>query len=223
LSESSEAYEVDILDKGGNVLRTISSLTSETADYTASQQASDGPFYAFGRWDIDAADSGSSNFPSGNGKSCCRFECPKDITITGLMVYYTTAEASAKAKAVLYDDSSEDPVNLIAEGTEVIGIKEGWNYLPFSSGQALTMGAYYHIGVISDTTLVTVPFNNTGINAWNTDIYAGGASDPFGSVYNSTTGKPIYAVSEHADVECNIKVYQISGDVGRGFAGNAAI
>jgi hypothetical protein len=222
LGETTEAYEVDIIDKHSTVLRTISSLTSETTTYTAAQQVTDGPFYAFGRWDIDSADSGTSNFPSANGKSCCRFQAPADIDVTGLMVYYQNDYAAAKAKAVIYDDTAEDPVNLVGEGTEVVGITTGWNLLPFATGQSLTKGAYYHIGVISDTTLVTSPFNNTGINAWNIDIY-NGAADPFGSVSNSTTGKPIYAVTQHADVELSVKVYQISDSVGRGFAGEATV
>jgi hypothetical protein len=40
LSEDSEAYEVDIYDSGGAVLRTIS-VTDPTATYTAAQQATD--------------------------------------------------------------------------------------------------------------------------------------------------------------------------------------
>lgn len=42
LSETTEAYEIDILDAlGGNVLRTITGLTSPTATYTAAQQTTD--------------------------------------------------------------------------------------------------------------------------------------------------------------------------------------
>jgi hypothetical protein len=41
LGENSEAYEVDILD-GGSVIRTITGLSSPTAEYTAVQQAADG-------------------------------------------------------------------------------------------------------------------------------------------------------------------------------------
>lgn len=223
LSEDFEAYEVDILDVEGNVLRTIEDLDSETATYSATNQASDGPFYAFGRYNIDDADSGSSNFPSSNGKSCCRFQTPSiALSVTGLMVYYTTAEAAAKAKAIIYDDNAEDANNLVAEGTEVVGIEEGWNLLPFGSPVSLDRLTCYHIGVISDTTLVTVPFNNTGINCWNVDIY-NGAADPFGAVSNSTTGKPIYAVTQHADVDLPVQVFQLSDDVGRGFAGEATI
>lgn len=43
LAEDSEEYEVDILDApGGNVLRTITGLTSPTASYTAAEQTTDG-------------------------------------------------------------------------------------------------------------------------------------------------------------------------------------
>jgi hypothetical protein len=41
LGESSEAYEVDILD-GDDVVRTIDSLSSETASYSAAEQTTDG-------------------------------------------------------------------------------------------------------------------------------------------------------------------------------------
>lgn len=41
LGEASESYEVDVLDGGGSVLRTIAA-TSETASYTAAEQTTDG-------------------------------------------------------------------------------------------------------------------------------------------------------------------------------------
>ncbi len=42
LGEGSEAYEVDVLDAGGGVLRTYSGLSSPTVTYDAADQASDG-------------------------------------------------------------------------------------------------------------------------------------------------------------------------------------
>lgn len=42
LLETTEAYEIDILDGGDNVLRTISAGSSKTATYTAAQQTADG-------------------------------------------------------------------------------------------------------------------------------------------------------------------------------------
>lgn len=42
LNEESEAYEVDILDANGDVVRTIDGLSSETAAYSAANQTSDG-------------------------------------------------------------------------------------------------------------------------------------------------------------------------------------
>lgn len=41
LGEDSEEYEIDVYDNG-NIVRTIDSLTSETASYTAAQQTADG-------------------------------------------------------------------------------------------------------------------------------------------------------------------------------------
>ena len=41
LGEQSEAYEIDVLDGSGNVVRTISNLTSQSATYTNAQQTSD--------------------------------------------------------------------------------------------------------------------------------------------------------------------------------------
>jgi hypothetical protein len=41
LGEDSEEYEVDILDGLGDVVRTISGLTSETASYSAANQTTD--------------------------------------------------------------------------------------------------------------------------------------------------------------------------------------
>ncbi len=41
LGETTEAYELDILNSGGTIVRTIASLTSETASYTAAQQVID--------------------------------------------------------------------------------------------------------------------------------------------------------------------------------------
>jgi len=42
LGEAAEAYEIDIVDSSGAVLRTIEDLTSETATYTAAEQTTDG-------------------------------------------------------------------------------------------------------------------------------------------------------------------------------------
>jgi len=42
IGEDSEAYEVDILDSNGDVVRTIDALTSTTASYTAAEQTTDG-------------------------------------------------------------------------------------------------------------------------------------------------------------------------------------
>jgi hypothetical protein len=41
MSESTESYEIDVYDNG-TIVRTINSLTSETASYTAAQQTTDG-------------------------------------------------------------------------------------------------------------------------------------------------------------------------------------
>ena len=54
LAEDSEAYEVHVLDPDGEVVRTVTGLTSPSWTYTAAMQAEDFPAVAVGVYQISA-------------------------------------------------------------------------------------------------------------------------------------------------------------------------
>jgi len=220
LGEESESYEVDILDKDGAVVRTISA-GSESAAYSAADQNSEGPWYAFG---ADGTDWDWTNvaFPSANYKSVCKFTAPQAFnTVSALKVYWKNDYGSAKVKGVIYADSNGAPGALLATSNEVSGVTAGWTTLGFASNVTLAAGDYW-IGVIADTTMLTDGWGSTGENRYNADTYSDGPADPFGTPTSSTTRKPIYAVTHYAE-RLTVGVYQLSASVGRGFGGQAVI
>ncbi|MGE4043600.1 MAG: hypothetical protein AB7F35_02010 [Acetobacteraceae bacterium] len=115
--------------------------------------------------------------PSGNRLVLRKVTPPVSCTLDRLVVLPGATAASAKFKAVLYNDSAGVPSGAaVATGTEVVGTTSGiYLALPFAAGQALTGGTQYWIGYITDTSVNMYASDGLlqGYSAANT--YAAGA------------------------------------------------
>jgi hypothetical protein len=114
-------------------------------------------------------------------------KAPVNCTLNSISVIPAVTASPVKFKAVLYADTSNAPSTLIATGTEVIGCTIDTTLtLPFASGQALTAGTFYWIGLINNTSFALRRYDTTTHLAQSkTNVYTYGAPTPAGTM---TTG-----------------------------------
>ncbi len=119
----------------------------------------------------------TTNAPGANQLALRKYTCPASGNLNSVQILPAASSATAKFKAVLYNDSGGAPSGAaVATGTEVVGCTNGTVLsLPFASGQALTGGTAYWIGYITDTSvaLSASDANTLGYKASNT--YGSGA------------------------------------------------
>jgi thermitase len=122
--------------------------------------------------------------------------------VTKLSLYATlglNSPSPQALKAVIYSDSSGSPGALIATGTEVTyrgNINgSGWFELPFASPVPLSPGTYW-LGFITGSTTEGMGYaydNVTNSRAYNTNTFASGPTNPFGSSTKDSEQASIYA------------------------------
>ncbi len=122
--------------------------------------------------------------------------------VTKLSLYATPGLNSPNPqalKALIYSDSSGSPGALIATGTEVTyrgNINgSGWFELPFASAVPLSPGTYW-LGFITGSTTEGMGYaydNVTNSRAYNTNTFASGPTNPFGSSTKDSEQASIYA------------------------------
>jgi thermitase len=127
---------------------------------------------------------------------------PASGLVTKLSVYAVpgvNAPSSQAVKAVIYRDNGGSPAGLVATGTEVLYSSNvngsGWFDLPFATPVALTPGTYW-LGFITGSTSEGIGYAYDTVansRAYNTNLYSGGPSDPFGSATEDSEQASIYA------------------------------
>ena len=108
-------------------------------------------------------------------------------------------------KAVIYSDSAGSPDALVATGSEVTyrgsTNGSGWFDLPFSAPVALAPGTYW-LGFITGTTTEGMGYAYDSVansRAYDTNTFAGGPSNPFGSSTKDSYQASIYATYSPAE------------------------
>lgn len=97
----------------------------------------------------------------------------------GIYIYARTASPTLKIKGHIWSADVDEPDALLHSTQEKTGVVAGWNNLKFS-GISLPAGDYF-IGFLADEILYT-RLNTPGApTAYNSDSYATGPTDPFGT------------------------------------------
>jgi thermitase len=127
---------------------------------------------------------------------------PTAGTVTKLSVYAVpgiNSPSPQALRAVIYRDSGGSPGALVASGPEVTyrGTTNGsgWFDLPLTGPIALAPGGYW-LGFTTGTTTEGMGYRFDSVansRAYNTNAFAGGPTDPFGSAEKDSEQASIYA------------------------------
>jgi hypothetical protein len=182
LAEDSEAYEVHVLDPDGEVVRTVTGLTSPSWTYTAAMQAEDFPAVAVrvyqisaqvgrgfaGRFDFPDAPQltplgetiaegqsggGTSNFPA-NTVMAQRYDGVSGQVLSASA--YLGSSASGNMRIGLYADNAGEPGALIAttEAKAFTATSSGhWEEFAFTSPPATVGGVKYWLACHTDASV----------------------------------------------------------------------
>ena len=165
----------------------------------ASGQAQTGMAQAastFGKTSVGAS---SDTFVS-ERKRVNRYALAEPGTVTKLTVYLvpTATSGSQVMKGIIYADTGTAPGALVAV-TEQFTFKStnvaGWYELLFSAPVKLAAGNYW-IGVMTGATAGVAAFRWDSVAAsrdWNTNTFASGPSNPFGTVTTDAEQTSLYA------------------------------
>lgn len=138
-----------------------------------------------------------TNAPGANFLLLLKVTAPATGTVTQIQVLFGTTSASAKAKAVIYSDSSGSVGTLLTNGTsaEVTGTTNGAvTAFTFSTPPSVTSGTAYWIGYIIDTNcFVGTISTSTGTSASKANTYASGAPSSPTSLTSGTVALQIAA------------------------------
>jgi hypothetical protein len=125
---------------------------------------------------------------------------PVKATVSELSVYLspTTHTGQQLIKGIVYADSGGSPAALLGKTMELTFKSTnapGWYKLPFATPLKLAAGNYW-IGVITGATqYIAAEYFDTVANAedYNSNSYAAGPSDPFGSFKTTNEQMSLYA------------------------------
>lgn len=129
-----------------------------------------------------------------NYKLVCKFQNTSgyDLTVSRAIVILRDNYAGSKGKVVVYSDNAGSPDALLYVSDEKIGWTVNANVATFSSPFTFTNGSYLWFGVQSDTTMGASCPDLAGGAKYNTDSYADGPTDPFGSASTLNSVYPIW-------------------------------
>jgi hypothetical protein len=144
---------------------------------------------------------GNSDLMGADRKRVDHFQLSVAGSVSKLSMYLAPTGTSGQQvlKGVIYADQSGVPGALLGVSNELTfhsTDQTGWYDLVFPSPVALQAGTYW-IGVISGATSNVTGFRYstvTGARALNTNTYASGPSNPFGTATIDSEQMSIYAV-----------------------------
>jgi hypothetical protein len=143
---------------------------------------------------------GSSDDFVAERKRVNRYALPTSGTISKLSIYLAPVGTSGQQvlKGVIYADSSGAPGALLATSEQITFASTnaaGWYELKFSAPVKLTAGNYW-IGVITGATAGVAGFRFTSVSGardYNSNSYASGPTNPFGTVTADAEEMSLYA------------------------------
>jgi len=124
------------------------------------------------------------------------FTLTENGDVTQIAFYGVAKKTGMMGKALIYSDSSA-PDALLGTSTAIeIGASAGWNTFTFSPPVSLSAGEYWLVRHCDDS-IDRIDFNyDVGVankGAYNTDEYADGPSNPFGTATYTNYEYSIYA------------------------------
>jgi len=131
-----------------------------------------------------------------NYKIACRFQAPRTESITKIKAYMRLTTAG-QVRAGIYSDSASTPASLLGSSGEVsVGTSFSWVEFTFATPISVTSGSYYWLALIFNQEMeIRADAGATGQTAWNSDTYADGFSDPFGTPTYGAYKLSIFAYS----------------------------
>jgi hypothetical protein len=192
---TAQTYTVGSADVGSTVrvAVTASNLAGASAPASSAQTAVVQQSSAtFGKISVGAF---PGSYPS-NRKQVNRYALPTAGSVTKLSIYLAPSSKSGQQilKGLIYADTGSAPGTLLGVSQQLIFTSAssiGWYELVFFSPLKLAAGKYW-IGVISGATALVAGFRYdkvAGSRDYDTNTYAAGPSNPFGSV--STDGRQV--------------------------------
>jgi hypothetical protein len=143
---------------------------------------------------------GSSDTMAPNRKRVNAYSISTAASVSQLSMYLqpTATAGQALLRGLIYADAGGAPGALLGVSSELSFASTqsaGWYALPFPTAVSLPAGRYW-IGVISGGTAGVAGFRWTsvpGSRAFNSNSYAAGPSDPFGTVSTDAEQMSLYA------------------------------
>lgn len=152
----------------------------------------------FGRTTAGAVD---NNTQTGDQKYVSKFTLTEAADVTKLTAYVKNASSTANAKGVIYADSGGAPGALLGESNATShNTTAQWRDYTFATPVRLQPGDYW-LGLHFDSGMNGDFFNDdeASLGRKNTDTYAGGAANPFGTPTTVNGLFSVYATYEPAD------------------------
>jgi subtilisin family serine protease len=177
------------------------------------------PPTSFGKTTVGA----SSDVFSANRKRVNRYALSTTASLTKLSIYLapTTTSGQQVLKGVVYADSGGAPGALLGTTEQLTFTSAGaagWYDMSFASALKLTAGNYW-IGVIAGTSARVAGFRYDSVSSsrdYNTNSYASGPSNPFGSVTTDSEQMSLYATYAPQAVPTNTAPPTITGTAQQG-------
>lgn len=182
-------YTIRVAVKASNSAGSATATSGQTAVVTAGVGT-------FGTNSVG----GSSDTFSANLKRVNSYSLPASGSVTKLSVYLTPTGTSGQAdiKGVIYSDSGGAPSSLLAVSNELVFSNTqaaGWYDLTLPAAVNLAAGKYW-IGLITGGTTGAAGFRYSSVSASrdkNSNTYASGPSNPFGSFVTDSEQMSLYA------------------------------
>jgi hypothetical protein len=153
---------------------------------------------------------------SANAKSASSFICASNGQITDIYAYVARATSTGTGEAAIYADNSGQPGALIAQSNaESITTSYSWVDFQLPTPKNVTSGTVYWLSICSDDALNLYVVAGSGVRVHNGNIYSGGFSNPFGSVWGTdTTGAmSIYASAIPVNSELSVTISPTSANI----------
>ncbi len=176
----------------------------------------------FGQTSIGA----SSDSFAANRKRVSEYALPLAGTVSKLSIYLAPTATSGQQvlEGVIYSDASGKPGNLLGTTSQLTfesADAAGWYELTFSTPLSLAAGNYW-IGVMTGATGGVAGFRYNSVSGsrdYNSNAYASGPSNPFGSVSTDSERMSLYATyapSTPPPVPSNLTAPGITGTAQQG-------
>jgi YVTN family beta-propeller protein len=145
---------------------------------------------------------------------------PVNATMTELSLYLAPAASSGQQvlKGVVYADASGSPGALLGITSELSfasSSASGWYHLPLTSPLALNAGNYW-IGVFTGAQSRVAGFRYDSVSAardYNSNAYASGPSNPFGSFTTDSEQMSLYATYTSSSSEAPTVLTEAASEV----------